>query len=80
MAIRKPIEKERFPSRPEEAGMFQEHHRLGGCGHSRALDAPGCALHHRRAVDSPPRLRVKWVGFDAVLQMTVSRAGTGAGG
>lgn len=60
--------------------MFQERHRLGGCGHSRAQDAPGCALHRRRAVDSPPRLRAKSVGFVAALQVAASRASTGAAG
>ena len=71
MAIRKPIGEERFPSRPEEAGMFQERHKLGGCGHPRALDALGCALHRRRA---------KWVGFVAALQETPDRAAAGAAG
>ncbi|OLO03353.1 hypothetical protein BTW07_14830 [Salinicola socius] len=39
---------------------------------------PHVAQHRCRAVDSPPRLRAKWVGFVAVMQMVAGRAVAGA--
>ena len=58
--------------------MFQERHRLGGCGHSRALEAPDSPF--TAGALSTPRLRAKWVGFDAALQTAASRAVAGAVG